>query len=144
MVRRSHELADVEAEAGVPYEGTRLAQHATRARKRLAWLFFAAAALLVAYGIAASAWGWYLVAVAVGGAGLGVRADRLGGLVAAGLLATVGVLLPLALFGMGTREGFALVGMVGALGLSLAMMPDIITLIRDAELQHAFGRWARR
>lgn len=144
MVKRAHELADLEREAEVPYEATRLARRAPRARGRLGWLLAAGAAALVLLAAATRGWGWLLPALAAAAAAWGVRAGRLGGIVGAGLLAVLGVALPLALFGTGTRDGTEVLFMALFAALGVACLPDLVTLLRDAELQHAYGRWARR
>ncbi|MFA5860688.1 MAG: hypothetical protein WDA16_03245 [Candidatus Thermoplasmatota archaeon] len=137
MVRRSQELADVEAKAGLPYEETRLARQAVASRKRLAALLVIGALAMLAaawlpYGIL-----WLPAAAATLIISAGVWKGKLGGVIAAALVALLAVMLPLAM-----RLAFPVI--LAPVVLGAACLPDVVLLMRDAELQHAYGRWARR
>lgn len=145
VVKRSRVLADaLGAEADVPYEETRLARRAPRARNRLALLLlvgaagFAIAAALARDGLMA------MGALGIAAAAWGAWKGRLGGIVAAAFVGLLAALVPLILLFMDPRAlGDRIVmGLVVLWGASL--LPDALTLVRDAELQHAYGRWARR
>jgi hypothetical protein len=150
VVKRSRVLIDAEGEAAVPYEETRLAKRAVRSRARLAGLLAAGAALLALEFVAALlqahvAVFWLVAAPLLLAAGVGVRRGRLGAIVGAALLALVGVLLPFTVLALDAGGGWArVVGLVAPMLLAAACLPDVVLLLRDAELQHAYGRWARR
>lgn len=143
VVRRSRALELVEEEAGVPYAQTALAKKAVRARRRLVALLALGAILFLVESVAARQAGWVLAALFAAGAAWGVRGGRLGGVVSAALLAVLAVLVPLGLAFVGTPDTLALFAMVVSAALGLSALPDVLTLIRDAELQHAYGLWAR-
>lgn len=144
VVKRSRVLADVDAEAEVPYEETRLARQAPRARKRLAGVLLVGAlvALIEAVMVRSVLLGVvvaYLVAAA-----WGVRRGRLWGVVAAGLAGILAALVPLAAWRVVGISRAELVPALVVVALGVATLPDVVLLARDAELQHAYGRWARR
>lgn len=144
MVKRSRVLAGIDAEADVPYEDTRLAKRAARARPRLALLLAVGAAGFALEAVLSRAPGMALGALALGAAAWGVRAGRLGGVIASALAALLGATIPLALMFVGERAIEERVVMSFIIAWALAMLPDVLTLVRDAELQYAYGRWARR
>lgn len=144
MVKRSRELELVEEEAGIPYAETALARQATRARRRLLALLLVGAGLFAIEALAARHAGWLLGSAALVATAWGVRQGRLGGVVAGALAAVLAVLVPLGLAFVGAPDAAALFAMAVAAILGLLSMPDVVTLIRDAELQHAYGLWARR
>lgn len=144
MVKRVEVLGEAESEAGAPYEETRLAQRAVKARTRLGGLLLIATGLLLVEAVLLRSPGWALAAVLVGATAWGVRKGRLGAVVAAALVAILAVLLPLRFFFEGGRDAATLLTMAVAGVLGLAALPDVVLLLRDAELQHAYGRWARR
>lgn len=133
-MKRSRVLEEIDAD--ITYDQTRLAKRAPGARKRLAALLLAGAALCV---IPLSV-GWGMAAIALGAIAWAVWRGRLGGIVSAALAALVAVMLPLRLVFIGEFEWWALAPLV----LGLATLYDIVLLIRDAELQNAFGLWAKR
>lgn len=144
MVKRARVLADVEVEADVPYERTRLARRAVRARPRLAVLLLVGAAGFLLEAALAREAMMLLGAGALAFTAWGAWKGRLGGVIAAALVGVLAMLVPLALMvvierSVGERVIMAFVALWGA-----AMLPDVLTLVRDAELQHAYGRWARR
>lgn len=142
MVRRSRALELVEEEAGVPYAQTALARRAVRARRRLVVVLLVGALLLVVEAVATHAL-WAVVAAAAAGAAWGLRAGRLGAIVTAAFLAVLAVLVPLGIAAVGAPDTGDLFAMAIALLWGVAALPDVLTLVRDAELQHAYGLWAR-
>lgn len=144
MVKRSEVLSGVDAEAGLPYAQTRLARQAAPARRRLAWLLLGgAAAFLLEAALARSGW-WVLGAAALALAAWGIRRGRLGALVAAGLAALLMTLLPLRFLVLGLPDAVGIVTGAVSVAFGLALLPDVVLLARDAELQYAYGLWARR
>lgn len=144
VVKRARVLEGLEAEADLPYEETALARKAVGARRRLAYLLVAAALACLVAAIVARSWGWAAGALALGAAAWGVRAGRLGAIVASALAALVAFGLALRVLLVGPYDAPSLAGAAVALVLAAASAPDLVTLVRDAELQHAYGRWARR
>lgn len=143
VVKKSRLLEELDAEA-TPYAATPLAKRAIGARKRLALLFaLGAAGFAVEGALARDTW------MIVGTIPLlliaaSVWFGRLGGIIAAGFVAVVafGVSVYfLATSGSTWPEKIPL-AFVAIWGIVL--LPDIVTLIRDAELQNAYGMWARR
>lgn len=144
MVKRSEVLAGVDAEAGLPYGQTRLAQRAVGSRRRLSFFLVGGAfAFLLEAAVTRHAW-WVLGAVVLGLAAWGIRKGRLGALVVAALAAVLAVLLPLRFLVLGLPDTPALVTGAVSFVFGLALLPDVLTLVRDAELQHTYGMWARR
>lgn len=143
VVKPSRVLDEAQAEAEIPYEETRLARQAPKARRRLFGVLLVGA---LALGI--ESWArdplWVVPAVGLVGAAWGVRAQRLGGIVAAAFAGLVATLLGLGVLAFARPGGSDLVAALVALVLGAASLPDVLTLVRDAELQHAYGRWARR
>lgn len=144
MVKPSRVLEGVAAEADVPYEATRLARRAARARPRLAILLLLGAAGFALEAALTRAPGMALGAIALAGSAWGARAGRLGGVIAAALAALLGALIPFALLLLGDRATGERVMLGFIIAWALAMLPDVLTLVRDAELQYAYGRWAKR
>lgn len=144
MVKRVETLPRIEAEAGVRYEDTRLAQRARPARQRLGWLLLAGAAGLAIEAFLSAQPGWLLGTLLVALTAWSVRASRLVGVLGAALTAVLAVSIPLALVAAGARDLEALLTAGVAVTWGVAMLPDVILLVRDQELQHAFGLWARR
>ena len=136
-------LDEAQAEAEIPYEETRLARQAPRARRRLVGLLLVGALGLAIEAVARDPL-WAVPAAGVAGAAWGLRAQRLGGIVAAAFAGLMATLLGLATLAFARPGGADLVAALVALGLGAASLPDVLTLVRDAELQHAYGRWARR
>lgn len=143
MVKRSRVL-DTEVEADVPYEDTRLARKAVQARPRLAILLLVGAAGFGLEAILARTPFMGAGAVALALVAWGVWKGRLGATVAAALVAVLGALIPFALMFVGERATAERVIMAFVIAWAALMLPDVLTLIRDAELQYAYGRWARR
>lgn len=144
MVKRSRVLDEAEEEAELPYAETALARRAMRSRPRLAVLLLAGGGTLVAAAALAREPAVAAGAIVAALVAWGVRRERLGGIVAAGLVSILAFSVPIAfmfLEDLGLAESIAL-ALVAAWGAALA--PDVILLVRDAELQHAYGRWARR
>lgn len=144
MVKRSRVLKEVEADAGLPYEQTALARKAVGARRRVS-LFLAggALAMLLEAALGPNAW-WLLGALALGLFAWGVWRGRLGGIIGAALVALLCMLLPLRFLALGLPDTIPLVTGVISFVFGLALLPDVLTLVRDAELQHSYGLWARR
>lgn len=145
MVKRSRVLSEeVEAKAELPYAQTRLARRAAKARPRIAVVL-----LLGAAGFALEA---ALARDALMGAGAlalvatawGAWRGRLGGVIAAALAATLAILVPAAMLFLVERAIAERVVMGFVIVWGALMVPDVVTLIRDAELQYAYGLWARR
>lgn len=144
VVKRVRALGEAESEAGVPYEETRLARQSVKARARLSGLLLLAVAALLIEAVLQLSVGWALAAIVVGATAWGVRKDRLGAVVAAALVAMLCALLPLRFFFEGERDVAALLTMGLSMVFGIACLPDVVLLLRDAELQYAYGRWARR
>lgn len=143
-MKRSDVLDRVEDEAGVSYEGTALARRAAGARKRLSLvLLLGTGALLVEVAVSRQPL-WLAPALAAGLAAWGVRKGRLGALLGGAFLATLAVLVPLAWLGVGPRDPASVVTALVSVALGASALPDVVVLLRDAELQHAYGLWARR
>lgn len=144
MVKRSEVLAGVDAEAGLRYEETALAKRAVPARRRLFFLLLlGAGAFLLEAGVTRSGW-WVAAAAAVALTAWGVRRGRLGALVAAALVALLATLLPLRFLVLGLPDALGVVTGAVSVAFGLALLPDVVLLVRDAELQYAYGLWARR
>lgn len=143
MVKRSRVL-ETEVEADVPYEATALARRAAKARQRLALLVLLGAAGFALESVLARSVGMGLAALALVVIALGVRKDKLAAVVGAALAAILGALVPFALMFLGEREVGETVIMGFVIAWALLLLPDVLTLVRDAELQYAYGRWARR
>lgn len=145
MVKKARVLdVEVDAEADIPYARTRLAQRAPKARRRLAALLAIGAALMAVNAIALASVGWGLGAAAALACAWGVSRGRLGAIVAAALVALLAILVPLRLLFLAERDVATWATFAAALALGGAMLPEIILLFRDAELQNAYGLWARR
>lgn len=144
MVKRIRVLGAAEAEAGVPYEQTALARRAPASRRRLAMLLLlGAGGMLVEAGFMRQP-GWLLGALALGLTAWGVQHGRLGAVIAAGLAALLCALVPLGLLAIGPRDAIRVVTCLVVAAYGAALLPDVVLLARDAELQHAYGVWARR
>lgn len=143
MVKRSRVL-ETELEADVAYEETRLARQAARARPRLALLLLVGAAGFALEAALARAPFMGMGAFALALVAWGAWKGRLGGVIAAAFVAIVCALVPFALMFVGEREIGERVIMGVVIAWALVMLPDVLTLVRDAELQYAYGRWARR
>lgn len=144
VVKESRVLEAVQAEADLPYPETRLAKAAPRARRRLATVLLLGALVGVLEFAFAGTWLALAAGAWCGASAWGVWKARLGGTLAAGFVATLAALVPLAAWGvLGlSRPDLMLAIVVSALGFGA--LPDVVTLIRDAELQHAYGLWAKR
>lgn len=144
VVKQSRVLADLDAEAEIPYEKTRLARRAARARPRLAVLLLAGGAAFLVEGAMARN-GWMLLAAPVLAAvAWGAWKGWLGAVVAAAFVALLALFVPIALIAMGGRALGETIALAFVSLWGLILLPDVLTLVRDAELQHAYGRWARR
>lgn len=142
-MKKSRVLAE-EVQAEVPYEETRLAKAAAPARRRLAiFLLLGAVGFVIEAALARDAW---MVAgvVALAATAWGVWFGRLAGIVAAGLAALLAIGIPLGFLGMSADRSGESLALVFVVVWGLAMLPDLVTLVRDAELQSAYGRWAAR
>ena len=143
MVKASRVL-DTEVPADVAYEDTPLAKRALGARRRLRnGLLLGALLLLVDAGATRSVL-LAALAAAVALTAWRVPRGRLPPLVWTGLEALAAVLLALwaaLLGGWGLAEGARV---AATLLLVAVLAPTYVLLLRDAELQHAYGRWARR
>lgn len=144
MVRRVETLPRIEAEAGVRYEDTKLAQRSRRARPRLGWLLIAGAVGLAIEAFLQDQPGWMLGTLLVALTAWSVRAGRLVGVIGAALTAALALLIPLAMLATGPRDVSALLTAAITVTWGAAMLPDVVLLVRDQELQHAYGLWARR
>lgn len=145
MVKKVRVLDAVMAEeADRPYEETDLARRAPAARKRLTALVLLVAAALVLEAALRGNGLWLVPALFTLGAALLLHKKRLGGLLASGFVALLCTLLPPVLFAMGARDTASVLTMGIAFVFGVACLPDLVLLVRDAELQHAYGLWARR
>src|SRR5581483_8148537 len=88
--------------------------------------------------------GWALGAAAALALAWSVRRGSLGAVVGAALLALLAVLVPLRLLFVAERDLATYATFVLALAFGAACLPDVVLLLRDAELQNAYGLWARR
>lgn len=143
MVKRSRVL-ETEVQADLPYERTRLARQAARARPRLAILLLVGAAGFALEAALVRAPFMGLAALALALTAWGIWKGRLGGIVAAALAGVLGTLVPLALMFVLDRPLGERVTMGFVIAWAVTLLPDVLTLVRDAELQHTYGRWARR
>jgi len=143
VVKRSRVL-ETEVDADVPYEETRLARQATRARPRLAILLLVGAAGFALEAALEGAIGMGLIGIALAFTATGVWKGRLGGVVAAAFAAVLAFLIPLAFLFLGERSVADRVILGFVMAWAALLFPDVLTLVRDAELQYAYGRWARR
>lgn len=137
-------VLETEVEADVPYESTRLARKAAQARRRLAILLLVGAGGFALEAFLARAPFMGAGAAALALVAWGVWKGRLGATVAAALVAVLGALIPFALMFVGERATAERVIMGFVIAWAVVMLPDVLTLVRDAELQYAYGRWARR
>jgi ABC-type glycerol-3-phosphate transport system permease component len=145
VVRKARVLdVEVDTEAEIPYGETRLAQQAPRARRRLAGVLAVSALLMAVNAVADRSAGWALGAAAALALAWGVRRASLGAVVGAALLALLAVLVPLRLLFVAERDLGTYATLAVALVFGAACLPDVILLFRDAELQSAYGMWARR
>ncbi|GEM_PF-4360557 len=145
VVKKARVLdVEVDAEAEIPYEETRLARQAPRARRRLASLLAVGALLMAISAVADRSLGWALGAAAALALAWSVRRGSLGAVVGAALLALLAVLVPLRLLFVAERDLATYATFVLALAFGAACLPDVVLLLRDAELQNAYGLWARR
>lgn len=144
MVKRSRVLDEAQAEAEVPYAQTRLAREAPRARTRVALLLVLGAGGFVVEALAQRSALWLFPALGILGAAWGARRGRLGGIIAAALVAALAVLVPLAFAALGVDDPATWILVVVSVVWGLALLPGVVTLLRDAELQHAYGLWATR
>lgn len=142
-MKRSRLLEELDAEA-TPYAQTPLAQRAVRARPRLGVLLLVGAAGFVLEGaLARSAWmlaGALLLALVAWGAWKG----RLGAVIAAGFVSVVAFGVSVWLLATAGSAWAERVPLAFLALWALALLPDLVTLMRDAELQNAYGMWARR
>lgn len=142
VVKKARLLADLDAEA-TPYAQTPLAKRAVKARPRLALLILVGVAIFVIEGaLARDTWMMVgtlpLVVIA-----LSVWKGRLGGIIAAGFVAIVAFGLPLYFLATSGSSWAEKVPLAFISAWALVLLPDILTLVRDAELQNAYGNWAR-
>jgi hypothetical protein len=144
VVKRSRVLDEVDAEAEVPYEETRLARGAARARPRVALLLLLGAGGLALEALAQRDALWLAPAAFVLASAWGARRGALAGVIGAALVALLAVFLPLGLAALGVDDPAGWVAIVACVAWGIALAPGVLTLVRDAELQHAYGRWARR
>lgn len=146
MVKRVPVLEQATDEAGarVAYERTPLARRAVRARRRLAGLVALGALVLAIEAAVARSPLAGVGALALGLTAWGVARGRLGASVAAAFAAVLAILLPLRFLLMGGLAPADLVALLVSVALGLAALPDLVTVLRDHELQHAYGLWARR
>lgn len=144
MVKRTEVLGAAEAEAGLPYERTRLARRAPAARRRLFFLLLLGAGGMMIEAAFARQPAWLLGAAALVLVAWGVHAGRLGAVIAAGLAALLLLLVPLGLLAIGPRDAIRVVTCLVVAAYGATLLPGVVLLVRDAELQHAYGLWARR
>lgn len=142
VVKPSRTLDEATADAEVAYEETRLAKRAPAARRRLVGLLVVGVLALVIDAIARNPF-WALPALFVALAAWGVNRARLSGIVGAGLSALLAAPLGIAALARGATGGDLVAALV-AIVLGVGALPDVVLLVRDAELQHAYGMWARR
>lgn len=142
-MKRGELLSALEAEAGVRYDDTRLARRAGPARRRLAWMLAVGAAALAVEAVVGPR-GWLAGAAALAVLAWGARAGRLAAVIGATLAALLFACLPV--WFLATQDAGVPATLTLALSIvyGVAMLPDLVLLLRDAELQHAFGLWARR
>jgi hypothetical protein len=133
---------DVQAE--LPYEQTSLAKRAPGARRRLVILLGVGALVMLVNAAAGGGLAWIAGGAAAALCIWGVMRGRLGAIVAAALLALLGIMIPLRLFLIAERDVGTIATLVVAVVLGAAALPNVILLFRDAELQNAYGLWARR
>ena len=143
VVKRGELLDALEAEAGMRYDQTSLARRAVRSRRRLAWLLAAGAVALLVEAVV-GARGWLLGVLALAVLAWGAREGRLAAIIGAAFASVLFVALAIWALSTASHELARTLTLVLSIGYGLAMLPDIVLLVRDAELQHTFGMWARR
>lgn len=144
VVKRSRLLEEVDAEAEVPYEQTRLARAAAKARPRVAILLLLGAGGLVIEALAQREPLWLVPAALVAACAWGTRRGALAGMIGAALTAVLAVLLPIGFAALGVEDAAGWITIIVSIAWGIALLPGVLILVRDAELQHAYGRWARR
>lgn len=143
VVKKSR-ILDVDVAADVPYEETRLAKQAVRGRKRLVGVLLVGALVTALEGFVTRAPLMGIATLYLLAAAWGVHRGTLWGIVAAGLAGILATFVPLAAWAtMGIARPDLIPALV-AVVLGVATLPDVVLLARDAELQHAYGKWARR
>lgn len=144
VVKKSRVLKESNAEADVPYAQTRLARQASRARPRVTILLALGVFGFLFEAALTQSVAWALAAVALALLAWGTRAGKLSAMIGATFVAVVALLVPvvIALVLKPAQADVVTLAFVAVWGL--AMLPDTVTLLRDQELQHAFGLWARR
>lgn len=143
MVKRSRLLEELDAEA-TPYAETPLAKAAVGARKRLAILIALGAAGFIVEGLLARDTWMALGTLPLLLIAVSVWMGRLGGIIAAGFVAVVAFGLAVYFLSTSGSTWPEKVPLAFVAIWAVAMTPDIVTLLRDAELQNAYGLWARR
>lgn len=145
LVVKASRVLDVEVgqAADLPYEETRLAKRAPGARKRLTGILLVGAVALAIEAYATS-FAWLGPCAFVLLVAFRLQGPRLGAIMGAGLVATLAALLPLALLFFIEHSPSTLVALGVSFVLGVAALPDVILLMRDAELQNAYGLWAKR
>lgn len=145
MVKRVDVLdSELAREADGPYEDQPLARRAPAARRRvLGLLLVGLVALLVEAAIGRSGWAVAALLFVALSAFL-LHRQRLGGIVGAALSAVLAILVPLGLIKVATLDAAFWFRSAVSLTLGIAALPDLLTLVRDAELQYAYGLWAKR
>lgn len=144
VVKPARLLADIDAQAGIRYEETRLAREAPAARRKLAWLLAIGAAALSLEALLQREPLWLVGTIWAGLAAHRVRAGTLGGLIMSALTAAVATILAITLLARGPGSATDVITLVLAAIWGALMLPHVVLLARDAELQHAYGMWARR
>lgn len=145
VVKRSRVLDELQAEAEVPYEETRLAKQALRARRHVALLLAIGAGGLALEAIVQRNALWLVPAALVLASAWSLRrSGALAGVIGAAFTAVLAVLLPLGFAALGVEDRAGWIAVVVSIAWGVALLPGVLTLVRDAELQHAYGLWARR
>lgn len=145
VVKRSRILEEVaEGEGARRYEETELARRAGPARRRLTVLLILGAIGFLIEAVFARAPVMGLGTLVLALVAWGAWSGRLGGVVAAAMAAVLGMFVPIAFMLVGSQPLETRIAMVFVIVWGALLLPSVILLLRDAELQNAYGRWAQR
>lgn len=146
VVKRVPTLAREVAQASDgPYERQPIAQKAPASRRRVIGLLGVGLLLLLIEAAFARGGFPLVAAIYLVACGALLHRQRLGGIIATTFAALLAIALPLGLLKTaGALDAGDYIRGAVSIVLGLAALPDLVTLVRDAELQYAYGRWALR
>ncbi len=144
VVKRGDVLDKVEHEADGPYEVQPLAKRARASRRRVVGNLAIGVVLLTIEAAFARSPGFAFLAVLLALTAFLLHRNKLSGVIGAAFAAAVAIGAPLAALRVGDPGFGEYVRTAVSVVLGLAAAPDLVTLVRDAEMQYAYGRWAAR